>query len=59
MTKPKKSLLKPERELVFDANFLIDLKYWVETDRKIALRLLTALLNQTMNANFARIQKSV
>jgi toxin YoeB len=41
LTKPKKSPLKPERELVFDVNFLVDLKYWVETDRKIALRLLT------------------
>lgn len=29
------------RELVFDPCFLEDLTYWVETDRKIALRLLS------------------
>ncbi len=30
-----------ERNLVFDRRFLEDLTYWVETNRKIALRLLS------------------
>lgn len=30
-----------KRDLVFDIQFLEDLKYWVETNRKIALRLLS------------------
>ncbi len=29
-----------EREAVFQAEFLEDLEYWVETDRKMALRVL-------------------
>jgi toxin YoeB len=29
---------KKEREAVFQAEFREDLKYWVETDRKVALR---------------------
>jgi toxin YoeB len=41
LTKKKKSQPKPERELVFDIRFLEDLRYWVETERKIALRLLS------------------
>jgi toxin YoeB len=46
LTKKKKSQPesiepKRERELVFDIRFLEDLKYWVETDRKIAIRLLS------------------
>ena len=28
----------PERELVFDRDFLEDLSYWVTTDRKTALK---------------------
>ncbi len=32
---------KIKRDLVFDIQFLEDLKYWVETNRKIALRLLS------------------
>jgi toxin YoeB len=28
-----------ERETVFDRDFLADLTFWVETDRKIALRI--------------------
>ena len=28
------------RELVFDRDFLEDLKHWVETDRKIAVKIL-------------------
>jgi toxin YoeB len=30
-----------ERDLVFDSQFLEDLAYWVQTNRKIALRLLS------------------
>lgn len=29
------------RDLVFDQNFLDDLKFWVETNRKTAIRLLS------------------
>jgi toxin YoeB len=29
---------KPEREAVFHPEFREDLRYWVETDRKVALR---------------------
>lgn len=32
---------KAERDLVFDSQFLEDLAYWVDTNRKIALRLLS------------------
>ncbi|GAB4206162.1 MAG: Txe/YoeB family addiction module toxin [Coleofasciculaceae cyanobacterium] len=32
---------KIERDLVFDSQFLEDLVYWVETNRKIAVRLLS------------------
>ena len=32
---------KIERDLVFDSQFLEDLAYWVETNRKIAVRLLS------------------
>lgn len=30
-----------ERDIVFDSQFLEDLTYWVDTNRKIALRLLS------------------
>lgn len=40
MTKRKQPQSNRERELVFDIGFLEDLRYWIETDRKIALRLL-------------------
>lgn len=32
-------MARKEREAVFQPEFLEDLRYWVETDRKIALRL--------------------
>lgn len=38
-TFPAKGRIK--RNLVFDSQFLEDLAYWVKTDRKIALRLLS------------------
>jgi toxin YoeB len=31
------------RDLVFDQNFLDDLKFWVETNRKTAIRLLSII----------------
>ncbi len=34
----KKSKAKPERDAVFHPEFLEDMRYWVETERKIALR---------------------
>ena len=34
----KKSKKKPERDAVFHPEFREDLRYWVETDRKVALR---------------------
>jgi toxin YoeB len=36
----KKSKTKKEREAVFHPEFREDLRYWVETDRKVALRAL-------------------
>jgi len=33
-------LTRQNREACFDQNFLEDLRFWVETDRKVALRLL-------------------
>lgn len=32
--------LTGEREALFDRDFLADLTFWIETDRKVALRLL-------------------
>jgi toxin YoeB len=34
----KKSKTKKERDAVFHPEFREDLRYWVETDRKVALR---------------------
>lgn len=34
----KKSKAKPERDVVFHPEFREDLRYWVETERRIALR---------------------
>ena len=33
-------MAKPGREAVFQPEFLEDLRYWVETDRRMALRVL-------------------
>lgn len=41
-----------QREAVFDPNFREDLRYWVETDRKLALRafdLIEAILRDPCN----------
>lgn len=34
------SLAKKERKAVFQTEFIEDLRYWVETDRKLALRVI-------------------
>lgn len=36
--KPRKDKTQPVREAVFHPEFREDLRYWVETERKIALR---------------------
>jgi len=33
---------RARREIVFQPEFLEDLRYWVETDRKVALRVSTS-----------------
>jgi toxin YoeB len=43
-------------ELVFDRSFLQDLTYWIETDRKLALRTMT-LVEAVASDPFAGIGK--
>jgi len=50
MTKP------PQRSAVFDEEFRRDLVYWIETDRKIALRTL-ALVEAVLSNPFQGIGK--
>jgi toxin YoeB len=45
-----------ERETLFDREFLADLAFWVETDRKVALRLLD-LVEATRRDPFQGIGK--
>ena len=45
-----------ERETLFDRDFLADLVFWVETDRKVALRLLE-LIEATRRDPFRGIGK--
>jgi toxin YoeB len=45
-----------EREAVFQTEFLEDLRYWVKTERKTALRILE-LVEATLNDPFASIGK--
>ncbi len=40
MSRKRKEVRPAERAAVFDRGFLEDLRHWVETDRKTALRLL-------------------
>lgn len=47
---------KPERDAVFHPEFREDLRYWVETDRKIALRAFT-LIEAIMRDPFDGIGK--
>jgi toxin YoeB len=42
----------PQRDAVFQAEFRDDLRYWVETDRRIALRVL-ALVEAIMREPFS------
>ena len=45
-----------ERRAVFSGHFLDDLRYWVRTDRKIALRLLR-LVEQVVRDPFSGVGK--
>jgi toxin YoeB len=45
-----------QREAVFHPHFLEDLRHWVETDRKLALRALT-LVEETLRDPFKGIGK--
>lgn len=45
-----------QREAFFQKEFLEDLRWWVETDRKVALRLLT-LVEATLRDPFAGLGK--
>ncbi len=52
----KKGKTKPARDAVFHPEFREDLCYWVETDRKIALRAFV-LIEYTMRDPFTGIGK--
>jgi len=52
----KKGKTKPARDAVFHPEFREDLRYWVETDRKIALRAFV-LIEGTMRDPFTGIGK--
>lgn len=47
MTKPSKprSETQKHREALFEPEFREDLKFWIETDRKVALRILSIVEN--------------
>jgi toxin YoeB len=49
-------LSKITRKAVFDSAFLEDMRYWVQTDRKIALRLMD-LIEATLRDPFTGIGK--
>ena len=55
-TRPGAGVPKKERPAVFQPEFIDDLRYWVETDRKIALRALT-LAEAVLRDSFAGIGK--
>ncbi|HVT57956.1 MAG TPA: Txe/YoeB family addiction module toxin [Thermoanaerobaculia bacterium] len=40
MSRKPEPVLPPRREAIFEREFLEDLRFWIETDRKIALRAL-------------------
>lgn len=52
----KKGKTKPARDAVFHPEFREDLRYWVETDRKIALRAFV-LIEDVMRDPFTGIGK--
>lgn len=58
MAKPRKPETKPRgpREAVFHPEFREDLRYWVTTDRKVALRVLE-LVEAVMREPFTGIGK--
>ncbi|PIE75406.1 MAG: Txe/YoeB family addiction module toxin [Deltaproteobacteria bacterium] len=58
LSKKNKKILnaKTQRESVFQPEFRDDLKYWVETDRKIALRIFQ-LIESVMRDPFQGIGK--
>lgn len=47
---------KGKREAIFQPEFIEDLRYWVETDRKVALRVF-ALIEATLRDPFKGIGK--
>ena len=49
-------MARKTREVCFDPSFLEDLRYWVETDRKTALRLLD-LVEAVLRDQFCGIGK--
>lgn len=52
----KKTKIKTERDVVFHPEFREDLRYWAETDRKVALRAFD-LIEAIMNDPFDGIGK--
>lgn len=55
-SRKKKATIKIQRESVFQAEFREDLRYWVETDRKIVLRIFQ-LIEAIMRDPFQGIGK--
>lgn len=55
-SKPKSSAPRRAREAVFQDGFLEDLRFWVETDRKMALRVLE-LIEAVLRDPFVGIGK--
>lgn len=53
---PRSALKTKQRESVFQPEFREDLRYWVETDRKMALRILD-IVEATMHDPFSGIGK--
>lgn len=55
-SKPKTKPERPDRDAVFHPEFREDLRYWVETDRKVALRALD-LVEDILRDPFSGIGK--
>ncbi len=56
LAKKPKSSTQPTRQAVFQDEFRADLRYWVEADRRTALRIL-ALVEAVMREPFSGIGK--
>ena len=56
MTQKNRSQKKPNRDAVFHSEFREDLRYWVETDRRVALRAFD-LIDAIMRDPFSGIGK--